>query len=275
MSAFIHAAAAIDRLGGRRWVARAATAAYRRKNPGQSFSVDHAGRWVNQQSEATVVSPIIHTTTYPAFRNWVIEHWCHAAMPGPGDTVIDVGAGVGEEAIVFSHMVGPTGKVIAIEAHPGTFRCLEETIRRSGLANVVPLGVAVGDREGTARISGSDNFLTNSIVVGRDRDDMVDVPLRTLDAVADELGLGEVALLKMNIEGAETAAIAGMARLAARTRAVVISCHDFLADRGDDAALRTREPVRELLTAQGFAVTTRTGHAEDWVRDNLYGAHPG
>lgn len=272
MSAIVRLASLFDRLGARALVARAATWHYGRRYPGQCFSVDAAGRWVNQQREATIVSPVIHTATYPAFRDWVIDHWCHKAMPGPGDTVIDVGAGVGEEAVVFSHLVGPTGRVIAIEAHPGTFRCLEETLCRSGVTNVTALGLAVGAEEGTVRMSGSDNFLTNSVVTGQGRTDTVEVAMTTLDKLGEKLGLGEIALIKMNIEGAETGAIAGMGELAQRTRNVIISCHDFLSDRGDDDALRTREPCRTLLEAKGFTVSQRLGHAEDWVRDNLYGA---
>ena len=173
---------------------------------------------------------------------------------------------------MFSHLVGPTGRVIAIEAHPGTFRCLEETIRRSGLSNVTALQVAVGASEGVVRMSASDNYLINSIIADAGRSDTVDVPLTTLDLLAGQQGLGQIKLVKMNIEGAETDALRGMGMLAQRTDNAIISCHDFLSDRGDDASLRTREDCRALLEAQGFAVSQRLGHAEDWVRDNLYGA---
>jgi FkbM family methyltransferase len=272
MSTLIRLAGMIESIGGRGLVARLATAAYRHRNPGQCFSVDDAGRWVNAQPEASVVSPVIHTTPYAHYRAWVIDHWCHKASLAPGDTVIDVGAGVGEEAVVFSHLVGPTGRVIAIEAHPGTFRCLEETIRRSGLTNVTALQVAVGASEGTVRMSASDNYLINSIIADAGRTDTVDVPLTTLDKLGEQLGLDRVKLIKMNIEGAETDALRGMGALAQRIENAIISCHDFLSDRGDDESLRTREDCRVLLEAQGFTVSQRLGHAEDWVRDNLYGA---
>lgn len=271
MSAIFRAAALLDRLGARSLVAKGVTLAYARRIPGLACSVDAQGRWVNAQPEATVISPVMHTTPYADYRAWVLDHWCHKALPGPGDTVIDVGAGVGEEAIVFSHLVGPTGRVIAIEAHPGTYRCLEETIRRSGLTNVTALQVAVGAGEGSVQMSASDNYLTNSIIADAGRSDTVDVRLTTLDLVAEQHSIGPVKLVKMNIEGAETDAIRGMGRLAQRTENAIISCHDFLADRGDDESLRTREDCRVLLERQGFVVSQRLGHAEDWVRDNLYG----
>ena len=121
-------------------------------------------------------------------------------------------------------------------------------------------------------MSASDNYLINSIIADAGRSDTLEVPLTTLDALGDKLALGPVKLVKMNIEGAETAALKGMAGLAKRTESAIISCHDFLSDRGDDESLRTREDCRALLEAQGFAVSQRLGHAEDWVRDNLYGA---
>jgi FkbM family methyltransferase len=271
MSALFRTAALLDRLGARALVAKGVNLAYARRIPGLDCSVDAQGRWVNAQPEASVVSPIIHTTPYADYRAWVLDHWCHQATPGPGDTVIDVGAGVGEETVVFSHLVGPTGRVIAIEAHPGTFRCLEETIRRSGLTNVTALQVAVGASEGVVRMAASDNYLINSIIADAGRSDTVEVPLTTLDLLAEKLGIERVKLIKMNIEGAETDAIRGMGKLAPRIDNAIVSCHDFLSDRGDDESLRTREDCRALLEAQGFAVSQRLGHAEDWVRDNLYG----
>ena len=272
MSAIFRAAALLDRLGARTLVARGVNLAYARRTPGMTCSVDLAGRWVNAQREASVVSPVIHTTPYADYRAWVLDNWCHGTLPQPGDTVIDVGAGVGEEAVVFSQLVGPTGRVIAIEAHPGVFRCLEETVRRSGLSNVTALGLAVGATDGSIEISAGDNFLTHSIIARRAALGSKTVALRRLDSLADELGIGEVALVKMNIEGAETDALRGMAGLAARTRNAAISCHDFLAARGGDPALRTRADCLPLLEGYGFAIATRPDHRDEWTRDYLYGS---
>lgn len=260
-----------DGIGARPLVARLATAFYRRRNPGQRFWVDDSGRWVNEQRHATVVSPVAHTMSDEALTATALENWCYGVTPQAGDTVIDVGAGVGEETIVFSRMVGPSGRVIAIEAHPETYRCLAETVRRSGLANVTTVEVAVGAGEGVIEIGAGENYLANSIVADR-RSDSTTVPMTTLDALAERLGIAEVKLLKMNIEGAETAAIAGMEKLSGRISNVVVSCHDFLADRGDDPKLRTRELCRKLLEDQGFGLLDRSGDAHAWVRDYLYGS---
>ena len=52
--------------------------------------------------------------------------YCLRYQPKPGDTVVDVGAGMGDDTLVFSRMVGPSGRVFSFEAHPDTFRCLQK-----------------------------------------------------------------------------------------------------------------------------------------------------
>src|SRR4051794_2340625 len=100
----------LDEAGLRRLVALAGSAGYGLASGfGKRFEVDAAGRWVNRQPEATIVSPDIHTTRLAAVRDWVLDSWAWEYRPQAGDTVIDVGAGVGEEAVILSELVGPTG----------------------------------------------------------------------------------------------------------------------------------------------------------------------
>jgi len=260
---------ALDAAGLRGLVAAAASGVYGLRSGGRrSFSVDAAGRWVNRQPEATIVSPTIHTAGFGAFQAWVLDNWAWQYRPKAGDTVIDVGAGVGEEAVIFSKMTAPGGRVISIEAHPDTFACLQQTVAQSRLEGVTPLLCAVTEQDGTALIAERENHLSNSIVTGRGGQEL---PARSLDSLADELGLGEVALLKMNIEGAERMAVRGMTELARRTRHVAISCHDFISDDGGGEEFRTFHEVRSALEAQGFEITTRHDHPNPWTRYYLYG----
>ena len=269
MSALLRIAVTANRLGLGPVVAKAASMAYR----DSQFAVDDDGRWVNRQAEATFVSPTIHTTTFRAARQWVLDHWTWGYRPKPGDTVVDVGAGIGEETVTFSHLVGDAGRVISIEAHPQTFVCLRKTIELSGLTNVTPLCCALADEDGELFISDTDFHLGNSVIgqSGGTR-----VRARTLDSLAAELGLDDIALVKMNIEGAEALAVEGMAGTAPHIRNVVISCHDFLADHyGAGPEMRTKAHVRETLQGQAFIISTRPEAPESWVRDYLYAHRPG
>ena len=232
------------------------------------FGVDRDGHWLNIQPEATFVSPDIYTPFYAQVEGSVIDYWCTFDRPQSGDTIIDVGAGIGEDALVFSKLVGPSGRVIAIEAHPNTFACLKGTIERSGLTNVVAVQCAIADREGTLTMSDDSEHLANSMLKTGGG---VEVPAKTLDALLVELGIDQVDLLKMNIEGAERPAMAGMTGSAPRIRTVAISCHDLVADAGGGDEFRTRDFVRPALEAMGYVVRQRAEAAHPWLRDTLFG----
>jgi FkbM family methyltransferase len=181
--------------------------------------------------------------------------------PSPGDVVFDVGAGIGAETLLFSRLVGASGHVISLEAHPRTFRRLADLCNANTLANVTPLQVAASDAEGAVVISDRPAHAHNRLVVDGEG---IEVRARPVEAIAAELGITRIDLLKMNIEGAEREAIRGVGALLANTHHVCISCHDFL-------GMPTKAEVRQFLTEHGFAVTAREDAREPWTRDYLYG----
>lgn len=263
MSILAKAALLADRTGLRRPLAKLATRAYRHR----TFSVDSSGFWVNAERGATFVSPTVHTASLASIFRIVSDYWCWGYTPRDGDTVIDVGAGIGEEAVAFSRLVGPAGRVIAIEAHPTTFACLQRTIRRSRATNVTAINCAVMDKAGEAAIS-TGAEISSTVIDGKGE---IPVPARSLDDIC--ANLGNIALLKMNIEGAERLAVQGMGESASRIQNAVIACHDFIAeDCGLSDNYRTRDEVRRTLEALGYAVRTKHGETIPHFRDNLYGS---
>jgi FkbM family methyltransferase len=193
-----------------------------------------------------------------------------AYTPRPGDVVLDVGAGAGEEVELLSRLVGPTGRVYAIEAHPATYAALERRCTDAALENVVTVAVAAADRAGTVFFSDDERYLENRVTGAPSG---LTVPAATLDELIEEWQLDAVDFLKLNIEGAEAAALRGLTRCASRVRHVTVSCHDFLADRGGDPANRTSAEVRRLLSGYGFTVAgRRAGDRRHWTRPYLYGS---
>ena len=192
--------------------------------------------------------------------------WGYA--PKVGDVVIDVGAGAGEEALTFSRAVGKPGKVICIEAHPRTYRCLEKLVQYNRLENVIAIHQAIAEPScRIATIEDSDDYLRNRLgTAGKHF-----VPAVTIDAIYQQLGLGKVNFLKMNIEGAERFAIQGMAVTLQHTEVLCVSCHDFLAETDGDQCLRTKSAVQQFLRQSGFKIVTREDPGlPPYIRDQVW-----
>ena len=77
---------------------------------------------------------------------------------GKGDVVLDVGAHFGYFSLLFSHLVGESGRVVSLEPTPSTYAVLKKNT--ADLKNVTALNVAAGRQRG--RLSISDFGLTYS-----------------------------------------------------------------------------------------------------------------
>jgi len=229
------------------------------------------GAWIHHYRGAKIPHAGLGRAAPPAvFTEGARNTAFYVYTPGQGDVVFDVGAGVGSETLLFSRLVGPSGCVVSIEAHPRTYVRVVSLCKANRLDNVTPLQVAAGEHDGTATISDLRDHVRNTTV--DDKRNGVEVPARRLETVAGSLGIDHIDFLKMNIEGAELAALRGLGTLLAKTRYVCIACHDFLADEGGADTLRTKEAVRGLLLEHGFELSSRDDADEPWTRDYVYGA---
>jgi FkbM family methyltransferase len=128
----------------------------------------------------------------------------------PGDIVLDCGANVG----VFTRMALKKGaaKVVAIEPAPENVECLKRNFAAEiadGRVVVYPKGVWDKDDVLKLRID-PQNSAADSFVLKTDAmTETVDVPLTTIDKLAEELALAKVDYIKFDIEGAEPNALRG------------------------------------------------------------------
>lgn len=198
------------------------------------------------------------------------DYWFRYYTPRPGDVIVDVGAGRGEDVLAFSERVGPTGRVFAIEAHPATCRLLEAFCSLNGLDNVVVLNAALMDQPGSVTIENVDDWRKNTVDNDRAVTAGTSVPATTLDAVCRDHHVEAIGFLKMNIEGAERRALRGMEPVLDRIRHLCVCCHDFRAEKGDGDQYRTRGFVETFLRAHGFSVAFRTEDRRAYVRDHIH-----
>ncbi len=72
---------------------------------------------------------------HAVWRRHVLDGWTAAGI-APGMTVIDVGAGPGFATTDLAEIVGPQGRVIALERSPSFLDALRDRTGRLGLANI-------------------------------------------------------------------------------------------------------------------------------------------
>lgn len=260
------ASTALDRPGGR-WALGLSTSVAISLAERRPCRVRWDGSaWSHRFAGQTVLNDRILRPSRSVDAHMEIFLWDYA--PARGQTVVDIGAGTGTEVVGLAQRVGPRGRVIAVEAHPAAAMLLERIGPINGLANIEVVSMAIADKPGLVTISEEDEGVANHLFGAVSSASTVEVPATTIDDLLDDLQVGQVDLLKMNIEGAERLAVRGMERSAPRIDHVAISCHDFL---GTDWG-RTRDEVAQWLEEHGYRVRRRTDDPRPWARDYLYGS---
>jgi len=201
----------------------------------------------------------------------VADYWFHQYKPSPGDVIVDIGAGRGEDVYEFSRAVGATGQVWAVEPHPVSFLALSKLCEWNQLSNVRLFNMACTERAQQLSIETMPVWESSYVHDGAGSENSHPVEGMPFDELAAREGMGHVDYLKMNIEGAERQALPGCTRVLDRTQNVTIAAHDFRADRGEGEQFRTLGLVREFLAARGFSLTTRDEDRRYYVPYHVHG----
>jgi FkbM family methyltransferase len=138
-----------------------------------------------------------------------------------GDVCIDAGANFGWYTTLLARLVGPIGGVHAFEPVPEVYAWLERNVALSGHDPHVHLvRAALGDGlqpEVTLYLFEEMSLGHTSLRPGRRTPSRVTTaPMITLDEYLISAGVGAVAFIKADIEGAELALIAGADRVLAQ-----------------------------------------------------------
>lgn len=141
----------------------------------------------------------------------------------PGDTVIDVGANIGCHTLAFSRFVGPTGRVVSIEAQPAMFQLLAANVTANGASHVRCL-LALADKQAGRRVmpleltSAEGNYGSVSFADNRRPDGTVEGNVPVIVMMVDELALARCALIKVDVEGMEWEVLMGARTLIQASR---------------------------------------------------------
>jgi FkbM family methyltransferase len=191
------------------------------------------------------------------------------ARPREGDVVIDGGGYLGETALWFAHVVGPTGKVLTFEFEHGALGVLRENLAANpALAARIAISETAlwhepGD-ELPILVSGPGT----TVMAGAPGPDAAGnvpveqlVPTMSIDALVAAGELERVDFLKLDIEGAESAALTGAEQTLRtfRPRLALAAYHQF-----DDMWALMRQ-IDRLQLGYRFAMAHFTPHHEETV----------
>ena len=144
-----------------------------------------------------------------------------------GDWAIDVGGEKGWNALALWRAVGPSGRVITVEADPRAADVLQANLDRNGASNVTLIRQAAGDCAGTATMQLNETVgwssLTPNALQSRSVVRRVDVPMQSLDAIlaSQAPGNAHVSFMKLDVEGSECRAVRGAEFILSRHRPVL------------------------------------------------------
>lgn len=144
------------------------------------------------------------------------------SIVGSGDWVLDIGANVGDYTVRLSELVGPAGRVIAVEPTPGAFELLASNVRALPHANVTLLNVAASDHHHVGKMAvpewshGGPNHYRAHITEKPDGFSVLCIPLDSLRITHP------VRLVKIDTEGWDNTVLSGIRTLIERDRPYLI-----------------------------------------------------
>jgi FkbM family methyltransferase len=188
----------------------------------------------------------------------------------PGMTVIDIGANVGQMTLEIGALVGPSGRVIAIEPGAGNLEYLRQHVDGNGFANRVTIIEAACSSEDGGEIAffvatpsgelsavGNGHNILSAEVITKQAPNLqtreTRVPRVSLDGLCRRLGIVP-AVIKIDVEGAEILVLKGAEDVLRRMRPQVrVGFHPFAFQSAS------------VASAELFALAEEAGYRLDGV----------
>lgn len=159
-----------------------------------------------------------------------------------GWVVFDVGANIGVVSVLQAQR---NAQVFAFEPNPDCYRRLLKNVTANGLSDRIhPFNLALGNQIGPGSIHVEKGGTTGgSVAFGIEGGSSRLVQVTTLDQMTSALGVSQIDLLKIDVEGGEVDVLRGAADALGATRRIILEYH-------------SRELLRDcerILSAHGFS----------------------
>jgi FkbM family methyltransferase len=226
--------------------------------------------WIPKQTQMTVLQGKLKG------KQWIVGSSQHGCWLGSyeqdkqklleqtvpvGGIVFDLGAHVGFHTLLAAELVGAAGQVFAFEPMPQNLSYLNQHLQLNQIHNVTVINAAVSDQEGIAYFDlAASSFHGHLAKQGN-------LQVRTV-SLDDLIAKGEIPVpdyIKMDVEGAEVTALAGMKTMLETAHPTLV-----LATHGDEI----QKQCRAYLTELGYKFRV-IGDKSIEQADELFVYHPG
>lgn len=162
-----------------------------------------------------------------------------------GDTAFDIGSNTGQYISLLARLVGRTGSVHAFEPIPPTFSKLERNVALQLLPGHIYLNqIALGDKQGSVPMYVPNKHYTEGSLrthlgdgawvsaqgqgdKGPELSTYTGIRLITLDHYVESNNVGEITLIKCDVEGAELLVLKGGVKCLRRTPPMLLlECYE-------------------------------------------------
>jgi FkbM family methyltransferase len=171
-----------------------------------------------------------------------------------GDVFIDIGSNIGLFSLIASNLVGRNGKVISFEPSPKTFKRLEENIELNELQNVKLNNIGLSDKKGTLKLHVSENghdawdtFATD--INNIKYQNSIEVNINTLDNEIENIGVNNIKLIKIDVEGWEKFVLLGAIETIKKFSPILLI--EFTAENTENAGYNVLE-IYDIVTNLGY-----------------------
>jgi FkbM family methyltransferase len=180
--------------------------------------------------------------------------------------VVDMGANIGYYTLLFARLVGEKGKVYAFEPDKDNFAILKKNVQINGYKNVVLVNKAVSDKTGKTKLYiSADNNADHRIYSSDEKRKYVTIETVKIDEYFKDSKI-KINFIKLDIQGAEWAALNGMQQLIKRSRKIK------LVTEYSPIALKrfgvSPEEYLKLLKKSGFTLH-EINEKKWWITDDV------
>jgi len=183
-------------------------------------------------------------TLCPQWNDIFVRRSLAFTTPARAPRILDCGANLGLASLFFKRSY-PAARITAFEADPQIAEMLASNLARNGAADVEIVGAAawIADGDVTFHADGADSGAIASHALAAPGRALTVPAIRLADWLARE----RIDLLKLDVEGAESAVLADCEPALGNVGAILLEVHEFDPDR------RRAPATLELLERSGFA----------------------